>query len=547
MTGRIDEPPLPAIDFVLEGLAPTPTTRTIKMSRRDVTPHDCSAFTQLLPIFRVSPVTDRGPEGTFPGGLRVLGRLGQTAEGSLYRAEYPSGLEVALAILESAEHPGDPATLARLREWFERAIRIQHPNVAAVHEMGETEEGLVYLVAECLTGELLSETLARRGALPLEEALNLCRQAAAGLQAAHEVGCFHGNLSPDTILLTAAPAGRPQVKLIHFAQPSSTELSPGYASSERIAGHPPDERSDVFSLAAVLHHLITGVPPGVETGADRIPEALSAAVSQALATEPDQRFQTIRELAASVERAAAVATRIRIPTAGRARVLGAAAAALALVVTALWVFRSSQGSVESAALRVSEEANLPVPRPTTRPVPSLPPARREAPHTDSTWAAAAVPTDVPGKKRRLPRAPEPQAVSAVAVPDSADESIDTSLTPAPAPPTWEMRAQVYLRIGLDEAAHQLGGPVHAIEGMSPMFIGLAPGQLSAGADTTRPVVRAVYLDPNGRLILLDQQLIRAGQSVPPATLERWPIGNVLVSLHGEAPPQTISNLRARVR
>jgi hypothetical protein len=110
-----------------------------------------------------------------------------------------------------------------------------------------------------------------------------------------------------------------------------------------------------------------------------------------------------------------------------------------------------------------------------------------------------------------------------------------------------MRAQVYLRIGLDEAAHQLGGPVHAIEGMSPMFIGLAPGQLSAGADTTRPVVRAVYLDPNGRLILLDQQLIRAGQRVSPGTRERWPIGNVLVSLHGEAPPQTISNLRARVR
>jgi serine/threonine protein kinase len=519
------------------------------MSRHDVTPHDCSAFAQPLPIFRVSPVTDRGPEGTCPGGLRVLGRLGQTAEGSLYRAEYPSGLEVALAILESAEHPGDPATLARMREWFERAIRIQHPNVAAVHEMGETEEGLVYLVAECLTGELLSETLARRGALPLEEALNLCRQAAAGLQAAHEVGCFHGNLSPDTILLTAAPDGRPQVKLIHFAQPSSTAVSPGYASPERIAGHPPDQRSDVFSLAAVLHHLITGVPPGLETGTGPIPEALSAAVSQALATEPDQRFQTIRELAASVERAAAVATRIRIPTAGRAGVLGTAAAALALVVTGLWVLRSSQGSVESASLRASEEANLPVPRPASRPIPSLPPARRGARHTDSTPAAAALPTGVPGKKRRLPRAPEPEAVSAAAAIDSADDSIDTSLTPAPAPapPTWEMRAQVYLRIGLDEAAHQLGGPVHAIEGMSPMFIGLAPGQLSAGADTTRPVVRAVYLDPNGRLILLDQQLIRAGQRVPSATRELWPIGNVLVSLHGEAPPQTISNLRARVR
>jgi hypothetical protein len=111
----------------------------------------------------------------------------------------------------------------------------------------------------------------------------------------------------------------------------------------------------------------------------------------------------------------------------------------------------------------------------------------------------------------------------------------------------ERRAQVYLRVGLDEATHQLGGPVHAIEGMSPVFIGLALAQVLPGGDTTRPVVRSVYLDPNGRLILLDQQRIRAGQAVPAAGRDRWPIGNVLVSLHGEVPPGTITNLRARVR
>ena len=94
---------------------------------------------------------------------------------------------------------------------------------------------------------------------------------------------------------------------------------------------------------------------------------------------------------------------------------------------------------------------------------------------------------------------------------------------------------------------QLGGAVHAIEGMSPVFIGLAQGQLSSGADTSRPVVRAVYLDPNGHLILLDQQQIRPGQRAPVATPDRWPIGSVLVSLHGEASPQAISNLRTRLR
>jgi serine/threonine protein kinase len=533
---------LPLIDFMPEAVARPPTYSDLD----DVTPHDCFARPHPLPSFRVHPVIDGCPEGGLPGGLRVLDQLGETGEGSIYRAEYPSGVEVALVILGSPEHPGDPATLARMREWFERAIRIRHPNVAAVHEMGDTEAGLVYLVAECLIGELLSETLARRGTLPLDEALDLCRQAAAGLEAAHQVGCFHGNLSPDTILLTAAPGGQPQVKLIHFAQPSSMEVSPEYASPERIAGDTPDERSDVFSLAAVFHHLITGGPPGVVGEAGPITGALGTALSKALAPEPDRRFRTIPEFAASVERAGAVATRSRSPMTRRARVLGAAAALLALVLTGLWLYPSSQGSVESAALRVSGAAtralevaaappSRPVPPPATRPVPSPPLARREASHPARAPAPAPLPTKGSSEKR-------PQSRAAGSIGTSSRDSIGTSPIPVPTPPTWETRAQVYSRIGLDEAARVLGGPVHAIEGISPMFIGLASGQPSDG-----PVVRVVYLDPNGRLILLDQQKVRAGQAVPPATGDRWPIGNVLVSLHGEVPPQTISNLRVRVR
>ena len=94
----------------------------------------------------------------------------------------------------------------------------------------------------------------------------------------------------------------------------------------------------------------------------------------------------------------------------------------------------------------------------------------------------------------------------------------TANNPAPAPPpttaapqrTLEQRADTYMRIGLDEAARQLGGPVHVIEGLSPLFMGLAQGRTSPGADSTRPVVRVVYQDAQGRLILLDQQRLRPG-------------------------------------
>ncbi len=122
----------------------------------------------------------------------------------------------------------------------------------------------------------------------------------------------------------------------------------------------------------------------------------------------------------------------------------------------------------------------------------------------------------------------------------------TTAAAPPAPRTLEQRSQIYLRIGLDEAARQLGRPVHVIEGMSPAFMGLAQGRLSPGADSTRPVVRVVYQDSQGRMIMLDQQRLRPGQSA--ATSEsHWTYGEIVLHLHGEVGPEVLRNLRPRVR
>jgi anti-sigma factor RsiW len=120
--------------------------------------------------------------------------------------------------------------------------------------------------------------------------------------------------------------------------------------------------------------------------------------------------------------------------------------------------------------------------------------------------------------------------------------------PAPAPRTPEQRARTYLRIGLDEASKQLGRPVHVIEGMSPLFMGLTLGRTSPGADATRPVVRVVYQDSQGRLILLDQQRLRPGQATSsPGADPHWIVGEVSLHLSGEVSPDVLRNLRARVR
>jgi hypothetical protein len=119
--------------------------------------------------------------------------------------------------------------------------------------------------------------------------------------------------------------------------------------------------------------------------------------------------------------------------------------------------------------------------------------------------------------------------------------------PPPTPPTLEQRAQIYLRIGLDEASRQLGGPAHVIEGMSAMFMGLAQGVVVPGADATRPVVRVVYQDSQGRLILLDQQRLRPGQPAPQGSPLGWVMGETAVWLHGEVGPDALRTYRPRVR
>jgi hypothetical protein len=110
----------------------------------------------------------------------------------------------------------------------------------------------------------------------------------------------------------------------------------------------------------------------------------------------------------------------------------------------------------------------------------------------------------------------------------------------------EARAGVYLRIGLDEASRQLGGPVHVVEGMTPSFVGLAQSRFP-GYSTAGPAVRVVYIAPDGSLILLDQQRMRPGRRMPVPTATRWRIGDVMLYLHGEARPGVLSSFARRVR
>lgn len=162
----------------------------------------------------------------------------------------------------------------------------------------------------------------------------------------------------------------------------------------------------------------------------------------------------------------------------------------------------------------------------------------------ATRRAAAAALEELDRQRRRERA----NAATAALPPATRPDVAAPADAAPRPLTLEQRAQIYLRIGLDEAVKHLGGPVHVIEGMTPELIGLTRAQLIPGSSSNRPVVRVVYLDTRGRLILLDQQRM-VGDQAPssPAGSLRWSIGDVMLYLRGEPSPEVLRSLQARVR
>ena len=380
-----------------------------------------------LPFDEPDPLVGR----VLPSGLRVLKRLGPTALGPLYRAQYPSGPPVALTLFDAALRPQDRSALSssspRRAHQLRRACEIRHPNVASLVEVGETSDGLTYVVGEFLTGELLSDVLAARGALPREEAVDICLQVAAGLQEAHRIGLVHGNVSPRTILIAQAEGDRPLVKLIRFnldwdgeegrGKPGGVDVP--YTSPERLAGSAPDEVGDVFSLGGVLHHLLTGAPPDDPLARASIPKVLRLVVDRALAPAPDTRYPTVAAFAEALASAGQFAGMHRRALSRHPRLLGATIGAVVLAAVIWlgwsrhWIEGASSRTGRETAVGVGDEVGLA--RTRSAPLGPAPPARTG---TDSAGRPSVK------RRERQPAPPPVPRAPARATPRS---------TPAPGP------------------------------------------------------------------------------------------------------------------
>ena len=266
----------------------------------------------------------------------VVKKLGEGGMGQVYLAEHVKmGRRSAIKVMNpSMVH--DPDAVARFNREAANASRINHPNVCAIYDFGETPDGLIYLAMEFIEGEPLTDVLERDGALPLPRATAIFLQTAEALQAAHDLGIVHRDLKPDNIMLTGRKGGGDTVKVVDFGiakavggdqagqKVTKTGLvvgTPEFMSPEQLSGDPLDGRSDLYSLALVFFRTLTGGLPFQATSVQEtmikrltdepaklaaarpdlsFPAGLQTVLDTALARTPAQRYQTVVKFAADV-------------------------------------------------------------------------------------------------------------------------------------------------------------------------------------------------------------------------------------------------------
>ncbi|MGO9640032.1 MAG: protein kinase domain-containing protein [Candidatus Acidiferrales bacterium] len=272
--------------------------------------------------------------GTKIGPYEIISPLGAGGMGEVYRArDMRLGRDVAIKILPP-QVSSDPARKQRFEREAKIISKLNHPHICVLYDIG-SQDGVDYLVMECVEGETLAKRL-ERGPLPLDQVLKFGAQVADALDKAHRNGVVHRDLKPGNIMLT--PTG---AKLLDFGlaklpvaqalgttlSAEATETSPvtqagtivgtfQYMSPEQIEGKEVDGRSDIFAFGAVLYEMVTGKrafqgksqlsvasailekePEPISIAKPLTPPALDHAIRLCLAKSPEDRWQTARDLA----------------------------------------------------------------------------------------------------------------------------------------------------------------------------------------------------------------------------------------------------------
>ena len=262
---------------------------------------------------------------TKAGRYEFVGELGRGAMGVVYKAMDPViGRTVAVKTIRlSAEGTGlsRPELLARFQTEARAAGLLTHPNIVVVFDAGE-EDGLYYITMELVEGKSLQALLDSGQAFPLPRTLRIMEQTCSALQFAHERNVVHRDIKPANLMLTADDTVKVTdfgtAKILQFGTVQQTAHvmgTPSYMSPEQVKGRAVDGRSDIFSLGVMLYEMVTGEKPfpgqNITTviykivNEEPVPPrqidpsihpGISAVVMRALEKEPEQRYQSCREM-----------------------------------------------------------------------------------------------------------------------------------------------------------------------------------------------------------------------------------------------------------
>jgi len=275
--------------------------------------------------------------GTKLGPYEIMSLLGAGGMGEVYRAKDTRlGRDVAIKTLPK-EMSADPARKQRFEREAKTISNLNHPNICVLHDVG-TQDGLDFLVMECVEGETLAKRL-EKGPIPLERVLKFGAQVADALDKAHRAGIVHRDLKPGNIMLTASGAkvldfglAKPAAQVVSgmtltAAVPTRPVTQEGtiigtfqYMSPEQVEGKDLDGRSDIFSLGAVLYEMLTGrkafegnsqlsvanailekEPEPISSVTPMTPQVLDRTVRKCLAKGADERWQSASDLATQLK------------------------------------------------------------------------------------------------------------------------------------------------------------------------------------------------------------------------------------------------------
>jgi len=339
---------------LLTGVTGTPTPPTPPLVVASVTPPRSPAAPAAPPSAEsrapspaVPPFGGRTVDFSKLAGMlldnryQVAKKIGEGGMSFVYLAQDTNtGEKVAIKILSPALIK-DQNAMARLRREAALGGRLAHPNVCHIIRLGETANGLVYIVMPFVQGELLCDRTVRMGRIELAVAAGFVKDMSAGLQVAHELGIIHRDLKPENIMVVTRPDGTERAVVMDFGLAKERQVSaevqkltatgivlgtPEFMSPEQLRGKPLDPRTDVYSLAIMTYEMLTGKLPFPGRTQQEImiarlkgdpipirtmrpelnfPAAVERVLAKAMARDADQRYASTVEFGDAFARAAA--------------------------------------------------------------------------------------------------------------------------------------------------------------------------------------------------------------------------------------------------